>query len=82
MGFAHVTATLPKLASESTNPKIVSQYQKSLACLGKVVIADSYDASETRLRRVSEGISQNTAPPFTCQDTSTTTAELPDSTNK
>ncbi|MFL5259439.1 MAG: toxin TcdB middle/N-terminal domain-containing protein, partial [Hyphomicrobiales bacterium] len=83
MGFRTVTATLPKIEVETTgNPKTISTYQQSLPCLGKVVTVESFDQYGTRLRKLSSGITQNNVAPFTCQETSTTTAELPDSVNK
>jgi hypothetical protein len=83
MGFATVTATLPKIEGETASPKTVSTYQQSLPCLGKVVAIESFDQGGTRLRKVSSGITQNaTSAPFTCQETTTTTADLPDTVNK
>ncbi len=73
MGFRTITETLPANAGETVRPTVVSTYQQSAACLGRVAQVDRYSdvvGTGTLLRTEKNGFTINTSAPLRCDQTS------------
>ncbi|MCB1377493.1 MAG: VCBS repeat-containing protein [Alphaproteobacteria bacterium] len=70
MGFRTVSATLPANTGETDKPQIVSTYQQSPACLGRISKIESKTASATVLDTTIKGYSSDTTVPLNCNNTS------------
>jgi RHS repeat-associated protein len=82
MGFRTVTATLPANPGETARPKIVSTYDQSPACLGRVSMVESFDGAGTLLRTEMQGMMPDTQLPFICHNTSSESLEHQGATTK
>ncbi|WP_348272851.1 hypothetical protein, partial [Pannonibacter tanglangensis] len=54
LGFEKVTAVLPKIAGESTGPKVETVYRQDLATLGKIASVTRFDGAGKALEKVEE----------------------------
>ncbi len=75
MGFRTVTATLaaninPLTNLAETRPQVMSTYQQSAACLGKISMVEETDGAGTTLRTRKDNSGLDTVVPFTCHSTS------------
>jgi hypothetical protein len=70
MGFRTVTATLPANVGETARPQVVSTYQQSFACLGRVATVEEKDGAGKLLRTRKDKYNTDTAIPRKCLATS------------
>ena len=80
LGFRRVTAILPANydengALETTRPQVATYFQQSAACQGRVDAIRNLSSSGYYLRDVNNNFYLDTAAPYTCLNTTTTTTE-------
>ena len=70
LGFATVTATLPKIGTETTGPTIETTYSQTLASLGRVLAVERRDDDGTPLsKRIEAYTEQSANRPYTSLNT-------------